>query len=73
MTPASHSFGKAFFVKRCSNQLLIWKNCQSWFQELYVPLPTQYGFASFAEMPGRMALRLQKVHQSSAVLEFLND
>ena len=71
MTPATHSLGKAFFVKRCSNHLLIWNNCRSWFQELL--LPTQYGFESFAEMPGRMALHLQMMSRSPAALELLID
>ena len=71
MTPATHSLGKAFFVECCSYQLLIWKNCRSWFQEL--PLPTQNGFESFAEMPGRIALLLQMMSQSPSALELLND
>ena len=70
MTPAIHSLGKAFFVKRCSNQFLKWRNCQSWFQKL--PLPTQYRIESVEEMPGRMALRLQMMCQSPAALELLN-
>ena len=72
MTPATHSLGKAFFVKGCSYQLLILKKkCQTGFPEL--PSPTEYGFESFEVMPGRMALRPQMMSQSPAALELLND
>ena len=36
-------------------------------------LPIQYEFESFAEIPGRMALRLQMMSQSPAAPELLND
>ena len=71
MTPATHYLGKAFFIKGCTYQLLIWNNCQKGFPEL--PSPTEYRFELFEAMPGRMALRPQMMSQSPGALELLNE